>query len=814
MVGVSLLNSSSSRRHRPAFQISPFSLLPLLNLNRAHPAGTGTATASAPTRLLRPTGSSSYPFSLHFCSPISPLRAHLPPSPPHAFSYSSSSSSANTFVEQLPVIGYSTTPTPTPTRLDESWEQEPRGFEFNGHVDSSSAFELRELPFTSPSLHAKELEELPENWRRSKLAWMCKELPAHKRPTITRILNAHKKWMRQDDATYIAVHCIRIRENEPAFWVFKWMSQQYWFQFDFALATKLADYMGREGKFNKCREIFDHIINQGRVPCESTFHILIVGYLSATSGDCLHEACDIYHRMIELGGYRPQLSLHNALFRALLSKQGSFVKQYLKQAEFIFHNLVTTGFSIHEDIFRGLIWLHSYQDNVDKERISSLRAEMKLVGIEESKDVLLSILRACSKIGDVAEAERTWLKLLSCGGGIIPSQAFVYKMDVYARSGDPTKALDVLREMKKELGDVRVAAYHKAMEVLCEAHEREMAESLMKELAMARLKPLTPSYVSLMSMYFRLGLHDKVESAFCACLKHCHPNGVVYGIYLDSLVQSGSIEKAEEVFSHMLVNNASAVNSRSCNTILKGYLSSEDHENTLKMYDYMRQKKYEIEASLMDKLDGIVFLRRTRRMMKKATCTKLTQVQREILVGLLLGGLRIEPDEQDRKRHFLYFEFDDNSATHLVLKRHIYDLYHEWVHPSSKPIDDRGNNIIPCRFSTLSHASFSFYAEQFWRLIHRWLTPCALAYWYMYGGHRTSSGDILLKLKGEREGVERILEALKARSLTFRVKQKSKVFWLGVLGSNSTCIWNLMQRYILDDLKADGSQPAAGRTFT
>ncbi|GAB2230632.1 hypothetical protein Drorol1_Dr00014912 [Drosera rotundifolia] len=86
---------------------------------------------------------------------------------------------------------------------------------------------------------------------------------------------------------------------DPSIQVFKWMSQQQWFRFDFSLATKLADYMGKEGKHAKCRELFNDIINQGRVPFESTFNILIVAYLSASGEDCLQEACDMYQQMIQ-----------------------------------------------------------------------------------------------------------------------------------------------------------------------------------------------------------------------------------------------------------------------------------------------------------------------------------------------------------------------------------------------------------------------------------------------------------------------------------------------------------------------------------
>jgi hypothetical protein len=71
--------------------------------------------------------------------------------------------------------------------------------------------------FPSPELDVIQLEELPEQWRRARIAWLCKELPAHKHSTFVRILNGQRKWITQDDATYVVVHCMRIRENESAF---------------------------------------------------------------------------------------------------------------------------------------------------------------------------------------------------------------------------------------------------------------------------------------------------------------------------------------------------------------------------------------------------------------------------------------------------------------------------------------------------------------------------------------------------------------------------------------------------------------------
>lgn len=580
------------------------------------------------------------------------------------------------------------------------------------------------------------------------------------------------------------------------------MIQQHWFRFDFAVATKLADYMGKERKYMKCREIFDDIINQGLIPNESTFHILLVSYLSASTSSCLEEACSIYNQMIHLGNYKPRLSLHNSLFRALVSKTGASCKHHLKQAEFIFHNLTTCGLNVHKDIYDGLIWLHSYQDIIDKERMVSLRAEMKSVGFEESAEVLVSVLRACAKEGDLGEAERTWTKILSVQNKP-PIQAFIYLMDVYSRVGKPMKSLEVFRDMQ-ERGSTNVVSYYKIVEVLCKAQDTELAESLMMEFVNSGLKPLTRSFIDMMNMYMKLTLHDKVESTFLWCLEKCHPNHTIYNLYLDSLVQTRNLYKAEEIFNKMHADETIGVDIKSCNTILRGYLTCGHNDKAEKISGFMCEKKYEIESSSIEKLEYILSLRQEEA--KKSTRLKLSKEQREILIGLLLGGLRVKLDEE-KKNYALDFVFRENCKIHSFLKRHIYNQFHEWL--SCNLQSDGDIDSIPSQFTTIPHSYFQLYADQFWtqglpvvpKLIHRWLTPRALAYWYMYGGYRTSYGHILLKSKFGKEDIVRIAKMLKAKSLNCRVKSKGRVFWMGFLGRDAAEFWKVTEPFVLADLK-------------
>lgn len=102
---------------------------------------------------------------------------------------------------------------------EEIWdfEKDNESFSFDACFGTSVVDDSKSLKGGESVVDVKELEELPEQWRRSKLAWLCKELPSHKPATLVRILNAQRKWVNQDDITYVVVHCLRIRQNETGF---------------------------------------------------------------------------------------------------------------------------------------------------------------------------------------------------------------------------------------------------------------------------------------------------------------------------------------------------------------------------------------------------------------------------------------------------------------------------------------------------------------------------------------------------------------------------------------------------------------------
>ena len=131
---------------------------------------------------------------------------------------------------------------------------------------------------------------------------------------------------------------------------------------------------------------------------------------------------------------------------------------------------------------------------------------------------------------------------------------------------------------------------------------------------------------------------------------------------------------------------------------------------------------------------------------------KLSQNQREVLIGILLGDAHLETQNQGQTYRLKI----EQSQKHEDYVQHLYEIFKPWIltPPQLKKRSIRDHESWNCWFQTVSHGAFRFYAQQFYvdgqrrvpRLIHRWLTPCALSYWFMDDGSiksRQSKGVIL-----------------------------------------------------------------------
>ena len=122
---------------------------------------------------------------------------------------------------------------------------------------------------------------------------------------------------------------------------------------------------------------------------------------------------------------------------------------------------------------------------------------------------------------------------------------------------------------------------------------------------------------------------------------------------------------------------------------------------------------------------------------------KLTPLQKEVLYGILLGDASLQWNDTQTTCRLRYTQ---KNYEYIM---HVYAMFRDFT--NTPPKLNKKTNVW--YFNTLQFGLFRFYRQQFYdhlgnkkipRLIHRWLTPRAVAYWYMDDGsvkdRNTSSG--------------------------------------------------------------------------
>lgn len=123
---------------------------------------------------------------------------------------------------------------------------------------------------------------------------------------------------------------------------------------------------------------------------------------------------------------------------------------------------------------------------------------------------------------------------------------------------------------------------------------------------------------------------------------------------------------------------------------------------------------------------------------------KLSDYQRQIIIGLLLGDGHLETQNNGRTYRLKI----EHTYWQKEYTEWLYQIFKDWVltSPQEKYQVVNGVQYKKIWFSTISHGAFRFYAQQFYRhkhkilpkLIHKWLSPMVLAIWFMDDGSTKS----------------------------------------------------------------------------
>lgn len=192
------------------------------------------------------------------------------------------------------------------------------------------------------------------------------------------------------------------------------------------------------------------------------------------------------------------------------------------------------------------------------------------------------------------------------------------------------------------------------------------------------------------------------------------------------------------------------------------------------------------------------------------TKTKLNTLQCEILVGILLGDASLQTESNGRTYRLRISQ----SEEHKEYLFHLYDIFQNFT--TSPPVryefrDPRkpGKRYFRWSFSTTQQACFRFYGHQFYngskkkvpRLIHKWLQPRSIAYWYMDDGAQKWKGKSL----GVRfctdnflyKDVQLLAHVLSEKYYLKTSLQKKEDCWRIYISSNS---YQILKKYIFSYL--------------
>lgn len=188
----------------------------------------------------------------------------------------------------------------------------------------------------------------------------------------------------------------------------------------------------------------------------------------------------------------------------------------------------------------------------------------------------------------------------------------------------------------------------------------------------------------------------------------------------------------------------------------------------------------------------------------------LSDNQKEVLVGLLLGDACLETQNGGRTYRLKI----EQSIQHQAYVNHLYDLFAEWVltPPRIKKAVSEGHESVNSVFQTVSHSAFRFYAHQFYdggkkvapRLIHRWLTPKSLAYWFMDDGSiksKESKAVIFNTQCFSTSEVARLCEVVSRFGLRTSIRSQSEGCQIYVSGDSYERFSELVSPFIIAEMR-------------
>jgi hypothetical protein len=217
---------------------------------------------------------------------------------------------------------------------------------------------------------------------------------------------------------------------------------------------------------------------------------------------------------------------------------------------------------------------------------------------------------------------------------------------------------------------------------------------------------------------------------------------------------------------------------------------------------------------------------RSAELIKMKKNLKLNLMQKKVLPGILLGDAYLYTQDSG-KTYFLHIY---QSEKHKEYVFHLYELFKEWCLSTPKTIEHtykskvyKGKKATMISFKTISSVSFRFYAQIFTskdkdinktntvnltkkvpKLIHRWLTPISIAYWFMDDGSikdKKSKAVYFNTQKFSLQQVNLLCDILNSKfNLIAKPVKKKEKYQIYISGKSYETLTNLIYPYLIKDM--------------
>lgn len=166
---------------------------------------------------------------------------------------------------------------------------------------------------------------------------------------------------------------------------------------------------------------------------------------------------------------------------------------------------------------------------------------------------------------------------------------------------------------------------------------------------------------------------------------------------------------------------------------------------------------------------------------------ELSKIQKEIIIGTLLGDSSLQTFNKDRKTYRLRFFQKLDQKEYID---HLYEIWKDWVltPPKISSYQDKRTNKIYSRiyFNTITHSEFKKFGDLFYKqdpenrkfvkivpseeILMNTLTARGLAYWFMDDGSRVSKNVKSMRICTDSFKYEEVLTLIKILNIKFNLK--------------------------------------------